>query len=296
MTVAAKSAVDEPGLRPHSENQRMPAIGYALWEENLSLLGDPLLTGGEITFERVDDPLRLGRYLGGLDLAYISVHALNLSPASPEPPPRAYLDALLALAEENGAAAVSDHLGFTRDGGGGVEIGHFAPPPFTSAALDATCRNLDLIQSHFRSLPFYLENIAALFHFKGTMSEAEFLTRVLQRTGCGWLLDVTNLYANARNHGYDASAFLCQVVPAAPRLQIHLSGGYFDAEAGLYMDSHSRPVPDEVWGLYRQALELGRGKVDAVFIERDQDFPDEAGWRAEFRRAHGIAHVVEAEG
>ena len=145
-------------------------------------------------------------------------------------------------------------------------------------------------------MPFYLENIAALFYFKGTMSEAEFLTRVLQRTGCGWLLDVTNLYANARNHGYDAAAFLRQVVPTATRLQIHLSGGYFDAEAGLYMDSHSRPVPDEVWSLYRQALELGRGKVDAVFIERDQDFPDEAGWRAEFRRAHGIAHAVEAEG
>ncbi len=59
------------------------------------------------------------------------------------------------------------------------------------------------------------------------------------------------------------------------------------------MDSHSRPVPDEVWGLYLQALELGRGKVDAVFIERDQDFPDDAGWRAEFRRAHGIAQAVE---
>ena len=154
MTVAAKSAVDEPGLRPHSGNRRMPAIGYALWKENLSLLGDPLLTGGEITFERIDDPLRLGRYLGGLDLAYVSVHALNLSPASPEPPPRAYLDALLALAEENGAAAVSDHLGFTRDGDGGVEIGHFAPPPFTSAALDAPAGTSTSFKAISATCPF----------------------------------------------------------------------------------------------------------------------------------------------
>lgn len=295
MTLAILSAVDEPGLPPHPESRRMPAIGYALWKENLSLLGDPMLTGGEITFERIDDPLRLGRYLGDLDLAYMSVHALNLSPASPEPPARAYLNALLAVAEENGAAAVSDHLGFTRDGTRGVEMGHFAPPPFTSAALDATCRNLDVIQSYFRSFPFYLENIAALFQFRGTMSEADFLTRVLQRTGCGWLLDVTNLYANSRNHGYDAAAFLRQVVPVASRLQIHLSGGYFDAEAGLYMDSHSRPVPDAVWDLYRLALELGWGKVDAVFIERDQNFPDEVGWRGELRQAHEIAQAVEAE-
>src|SRR5262249_48866724 len=144
---------------------------------------------------------------------YVSVHALRLSPASPEPPSRSYLDAVKALADEVGAAAVSDHLGFTR--GGGVELGHVGPPPFTEEALDAPCRNLELVQAHFRGRPFYLENIAALFHFRGTMTEAEFLTRVLERTGCGWLLDVTNLYANARNHGFDALAFLRQAVPAS---------------------------------------------------------------------------------
>ncbi|MBI2824824.1 MAG: DUF692 family protein [Planctomycetia bacterium] len=295
MAVSVKSVIEKPGLLPPPKSRRVPAIGYALWEENCHVLDDPALNAVEITFERADDPLRRGRYLGERDFDYVSVHALKLSPASPEPPARVYLDALRALAEENGAVAVSDHLGFTRDGDGGVEIGHFAPPPFTTAALDATCRNLDLIQGYFRGLPFYLENIASLFRFRGEMSEAEFLTRVLERTGCGWLLDVTNLYANARNHGYDASGFLRQVVPTATRLQMHLSGGYFDAEAGLYMDSHSRPVPAEVWNLYHEALLLSRGKVDAVFIERDQDFPDEAGWRVEVRQARGIADAVEAE-
>ncbi len=272
----------------------VPAIGYALWEENRAILGDPALNAVEITFDRADDSLRLGRYLGDQVFDYVSVHALKLSPASPDPPPPAYLSAMRALAEENGASAVSDHLGFTRDSQDGVELAHFAPPPFTAAALDATCRNVALIQDYFRGIPFFLENIASLFHFRGTMSEAEFLARVLARTGCGWLLDVTNLYANATNHGYDPSAFLRRVVPAAPGLQIHLSGGYFDAEAGLYMDSHSRPVPDEVWDLYRQALDLARGKVDAVFIERDQDFPDEAGWRAELLQARRIAEEAEA--
>lgn len=270
-----------------------PAIGYALWEENRHVLDDPALNAVEITFERADDPLLPGRILEDADLDYVSIHSLKLSLASPEPPAPSYIGAIRALADENGADAVSDHLGFTRDGTGGVELGHFAPPPFTAAALDATCRNIDLIQDYFRGRPFFLENIAALFHFHGTMSEADFLTRVLERTGCGWLLDVTNLYANARNHGFDAAAFLRQVIPAAPRLQMHLSGGYFDAEAGRYIDSHSRPVPDEVWDLYRQALELARGKVDAVFIERDQDFPDEAGWRAEGREARRIAEEVK---
>lgn len=274
---------------------RVPAVGFALWEANRAALRDPLFTAVEVTFERVDDPLRLGRCLGDLAPEYVSVHALKLSPASPDPPARAYLDAIRAVVDETGAAAVSDHLGFTRDRDGGVEIGHFAPPPFSPAALDVVCRNIDHIQRYFRGRPFYLENIATLFHFRGAITEAEFLTRVLERTGCGWLLDVTNLYANAHNHGYDAADFLREVVPAAPRLQVHLSGGYFDPHEGLYIDSHSRPVPEEVWGLYRQALELARGKVDAVFIERDQNFPDEAGWRAEGHRAYALAHPAGAQ-
>ena len=272
----------------------IPAIGYALREQNRPILDEPALNSVEITFERADDPLRLERYVGDRDFDYVSVHALKLSVASPDPPARTYLDALKAIAEENGAASVSDHLGFTRDGNGGVEMGHFAPPPYTDAALDATCRNLDVVQRHFRGLPFYLENIAYPFRLPGTMTEAEFLIRVLRRTGCGWLLDVTNVYANAVNHGYDARAFIEQVMPAAGRVEMHLAGGFFDKRTGEYIDSHSEPIPGAVWDLYRHALGLAPGKVDAVFIERDQNFPDEAGWRAEVRQARRIAEEVEA--
>lgn len=272
-----------------------PAIGFALREQNRPILGDPAINGVEITFERADDPLHIDRYLGDQDFDYVSVHALKLSVASPDAPARAYLDALRGIAEENGAASVSDHLGFTRNRDGGVELGHFAPPPFTGPALDATCRNVDVIQRHFRKLHFYLENISYTFRFPGTMTEADFLAGVLARTGCGLLLDVTNVYANARNHGYDARDFIRRVVPAAGRVQMHLAGGFFDERTRTYVDSHSEPVPDDVWDLYRFALALGRGKVEAVFIERDQNFPDPAGWRAEARRTRQIAEEVEAQ-
>ena len=269
------------------------AIGYAIREENRPILDDPAINGVEITFERSDDPLRVDRYVGGGQFDYVSVHALKLSVASPEPPGRDYLDAMLAIAQENGAASVSDHLGFTRDGHNGVEIGHFAPPPFTGAAVDATCRNVDLIQRYFGDLHFYLENIACLFHFQGTMNEAEFLSRVLRKSGCGWLLDVTNVYANGLNFGFSPSEFIQAVLPIPQRVQIHLAGGYLDDRSGLYIDSHSHPIPNDVWDLYRLSLELAHDKIDAVFIERDQDFPDENGWRNEIRMARRIAEEVE---
>lgn len=272
----------------------LPAIGYNVRAENRKVLDDPAINAVEITFERADDALRLERFIGDEDYDYVGVHALKLSPASPDAPRRDYLDALRAIALENGAEAVSDHLGFTRSGNDGVELGHFAPPPYTQAALDATCRNIDAIQRHFRGLNFYIENIAYLFQFRGEMSEQEFLTRVLRRTGCGWLLDVTNVYANSRNFGYDAREFISEVMPHAPRVEMHLAGGFYSERFGMYIDSHSEPISDDIWDLYRFALQAGRGKVRAVFIERDDNFPNEAGWRSEIRQVRQIAQDVEA--
>lgn len=269
-----------------------PYIGYALREQNRPYLDDPAIDACEITFERADDPLRVERYLQDADFEYVSIHALKLSPCSPEAPAQPYLKALRVIALENGAASVSDHLGFTRDVDEGVEMGHFAPPPWSEAALDATCRNVNIIQNYFEPLPFYIETIAYLFRLQGEMSEAEFTSRLLARTGCGWLLDVTNVYANARNFRFDPYEFIAEVLPSAHRVQMHLAGGFFDEGAGMYIDSHSHPIPEAVWDLYRFALAQARGKVDAVFIERDQNFPDEQGWRSEVATARRIAAEV----
>lgn len=264
-------------------------VGYALREQNRYILDDPAIDAVELTFERADDPLRVDRYLGDLEVPYVSIHALKLSPGTPDPPAQHYLEALKAIAEENEAASISDHLGFTRDANNGVEMGHFAPVPFTQDALDVTTRNIDLIQEFFGPLGFYIENIAYLFRLQSTMSEADFLERLLRRTGCGWLLDVTNVYANATNFGFDADEFIEQVLPAAAKVQMHLAGGFYDDKVQMYIDSHSHPIPDEVWRLYRRALQLGGDKVEAVFVERDQNFPDEEGWRSEIRRVRCIA-------
>ncbi|MFQ5730676.1 MAG: DUF692 family multinuclear iron-containing protein [Planctomycetaceae bacterium] len=271
----------------------VPAIGYAIREQNREYLDDWSINAAEITFERADDPLRVDRYVRDADFDLVSVHALKLSVASPEPPRKAYIDALKAIAFENGAASVSDHLGFTRDGDDGVEMGHFAPPPYTEAALTCTCRNVDHIQQQMGDVRFYLENIAYLFQFDGEMTEAEFLKKTLKATGCGWLLDVTNVYANAVNFGYDAYEFIADVLPAAADVQMHLAGGFFDDKLQKYIDSHSHPIPEPVFALYRHALELGRGKVQAVFIERDQNFPDENGWRDEARSIRRIAEECQ---
>ena len=74
----------------------------------------------------------------------------------------------------------------------------------------------------------------------------------------------------------------------------HLAGGFFDESRGRYIDSHSEPIPSEVWALYEEALTLSHAKLDAVFIERDWNFPSEQGWRNEVHRARSLAEMVTA--
>lgn len=270
----------------------LPAIGYALREQNRPILTDPAINGCEITFERADDPLRVERYLQDLNFDHVSIHALKLSVAAADPPGEKYLKALKEIADENGAHSISDHLGFTRNAHEGVEMGHFAPPPYTQDALEATVHNLGAVQDYFGDLPFYLENVAYLFQFEGEMTEQEFLTETLKQAGCGWLLDVTNVYANSINFGYDPYEFIKGVMPHAPSVQMHLAGGVYDEKVKKYIDSHSHPIPEDVFDLYRFSLEQGKGKVSAVFIERDQEFPDEAGWRSEVKQVRDIMEDV----
>jgi uncharacterized protein len=272
----------------------LPAIGYALRDENRPYVDDPAWTGIEIDFQRASHPLRTDPCLAGLRFDYVSVHALELSVCSPQPPNPRYLDALVEVAEENGAVAITDHLGFTHAQPGGASVGHVMTPPLTEEALDATCRNIDHIQRRFGHRRLFIENLAHFFLLPGTMDEAEFLSRMLRRTGCGLLLDVTNAFANQWNFKTDAAEFIRAVLPAAERVQMHLAGGYYDEHFGRYIDSHSEPVPQEVWDLYTLALGLARGKIDAVFIERDWRFPSETAWRSELHRARDLAQIVES--
>lgn len=271
----------------------LPAIGYAIREQNREILSHPSITGGEITFERADDPLRVESYLRGLEFEHTSIHSLKMSLASADLVADRYLEGIRMIAEENGARSVSDHLGFTRDANQGIEMGHFAAPPYSGEALDRVCRNIDKIQTYFKSMDFYVENVAYLFRFKAEMEEIEFLVKVLTKSGCGWLLDIANLHANAQNFGYDPREFIRVVTKAAPKMQIHLAGGEYSSKEEFYFDTHSQNLPQEVKELYEYAIQEASSKVTAVFIERDQNFPEDMQeWITEIETVRAITENV----
>jgi uncharacterized protein (UPF0276 family) len=196
-------------------------------------------------------------------------HGISLSLGGAEPPDRAGLAALGRLATRLGAPLVGEHVAFVR--AGGVEAGHLLPLPRTREALEVLVAN---VRAARRALPvpLALENIAALVEWPGAeMDEASFLAEALERADALLLLDVANVYANARNHGWDPRAYLDRL-PLERLAYVHVAGGV--ERGGLYHDSHAHPVPAVVLGLLEDVS--ARVAVPGVLLERDDRFPPNA--------------------
>jgi uncharacterized protein len=133
-------------------------------------------------------------------------------------------------------------------------------------------------------VPLLLENITSPFLVPGgEMDEAEFLAEVLDRTGCGWLCDVTNLYTNAVNLGPGLGETLDRW-PWDRAVQLHFAGGHW--HDGALVDSHAHPTPPEVWDVLDAAL--ARAPVRGVILERDEDLPPFLELLDELERARAI--------
>lgn len=193
-------------------------------------------------------------------------HGLNLSLGSADGVDLDYVRQCAPVIHKLNPPWWSEHLAFTH--AGGVEIGHLAPLPFTWEAVEQTCHNLATVRRYV-DRPFLLENVTYLVALPGAdMTEAQFVAEVVERADCGLLLDVTNLYINSVNHGYDPLKFLDQI-PLERVAQLHFVGGH--EQAGVLMDSHSRPTPPEVWALMETVV--ARAPIKGIILERDEHIP-----------------------
>jgi len=196
----------------------------------------------------------------------IVLHGVEMSLGSGEDVDNTYLNRLGQLAHDTNAAWVSDHICFTRSGE--IDVGHLTPVQRTPEMIDRIARRVRDVSSAL-GRPFLLENITYYFDVGSSLSEADFIVELLDRSGAYLLLDVTNAYINAHTHGYDVIKFI-DTLPAERVVQMHLAG--FEREGSLIVDSHSQPVQEEVWSLYEYAV--ARTSPQAAMIERDQNFPD----------------------
>lgn len=196
-----------------------------------------------------------------------------------------YLSRLARLAERLQPLLVSDHLCWT--GVPGANVHDLLPTPFTDEALDWIVEQVDRVQAVL-GRPLVLENVSSYLTWaNSTWTEQDFLVAVARRSGCRILLDINNVYVSARNHGFDARAFL-DAIPAELVAQVHLAG-HTDLGTHLF-DTHSRPVCDEVWDLF--AVTIARMPGVPVLIEWDADIPEFARLEAEAAKAASVAEAA----
>jgi uncharacterized protein (UPF0276 family) len=228
------------------------------------------------------------RFLKALREAYpVAMHGVSLDIGSRDPLDARYVEELVQLARWLEPAYVSDHLCWTtRDGRNSHDL---LPLAYTTETLGRVAGKLAHLQERL-GRRFYLENPSAYVAFAGsTWGEDDFLAELVRRTGCGLLLDVNNLYVNARNLGLDAEAYLTKF-DGRDLAYLHLAG---HTDAGdVLIDTHDEPVSGAVWGLLRRAASLWPDV--AALIEWDDNLPPVADLEAQCAEARTIIREARA--
>jgi hypothetical protein len=256
-----------------------PGHGVGIgWRPEIAgvVAGLPGLRFTEVIAESIPVRGPLPEPLAALVARGVSVvpHGVKLSLGGAEPVDPARVAHLAAAARALSAPLVSEHIAFVR--AGGVEAGHLLPLPRSRAAVDAVVANVARTRAAL-DVPIALEPIAALFEWPDDeLTEADFLTEILDRTGALLLLDVANVYANARNRGEDPTVLLDRL-PLDRVAYAHVAGGA--EHDGLYHDTHTDAVPAEVLDLVAELC--ARHRPPALMLERDGHYPPADALRAE---------------
>ena len=208
----------------------------------------------------------------------IVLHGVSLSIGSSDDLDYNYLKRLNNLIERIEPLWVSDHLCWT--GVNGENLHDLMPLPYTEDVLKHLTEKI-LKAQDFLKRPLVFENVSAYLSFSHSeMSEWDFLKEISERTNCGLLIDVNNIYVSSVNQNFDPVTFI-NSIPKESVKQIHLAG--HSKSGDCLIDTHDGPVTDKVWDLYAMAIKR-YGKVPTL-IEWDDKIPEFQVLEAEAHRA-----------
>ncbi len=225
------------------------------------------------------------RRCGGLPIA---MHGVSLSIGSAHGMYEPCLTMMDRLLGEWPFRWYSEHLHFLTaldSNGQAANTGIPCPMPPTEESAELVATRAALIQRRY-GVPFLLENPV---HYLPDLptdptigDEFGLMARIIALSRCGQLLDLHNLYCNAINFGFDATAAL-ERIGLDHVGEIHVAGGSW--RDGYYMDAHDGLVPEPVWDLVEQTLSRAPWITGVVFEILDE-YMDRL-------RADGVARELE---
>lgn len=271
---------------PHLPNR--PGVGYKPQHFNAIMQDSGCVEWLEIHAENYmgdgGRPLAQLRHLA--ERFPVSVHGVGLSIGGEAPLDPGHLARLKHLVNWLNPASFSEHLAWS------THDAHFLndllPLPYTAATLDRVCTHITQVQDTL-GRQMLLENPSTYLAFAASeMPETDFLARIAQRTGCGLLLDVNNVFVSATNQQTGPRDYI-DAFPLSAVHEIHLGGhdeDHDDQGAPLLIDSHGTQVGDPVWDLYHYTIGVGGRRP--TLIEWDNEVPDWDVLEAEAGRAAAL--------
>jgi uncharacterized protein (UPF0276 family) len=224
----------------------------------------------------------------------LSLHGVGMGLGSVDPLDRMHVARVKRAIERFRPSLISEHACWTRHGG--EHFNDLLPLPYTEEAALHLAGRIAQVQDML-GRQILIENLSCYLSFNcSRLTEWEFLTAVVERSGCGLLLDVNNAYVNSVNVGLDATA-LINGLPVGAVQEIHLAGHARRIVNGreILLDDHGSQVPESVWTLYELALRR-HGPVPTL-IEWDTNLPDLSVLAGEAARAQDrleAAHALAA--
>ena len=100
------------------------------------------------------------------------------------------------------------------------------------------------------------------------MTEYEFYSMIVEKSGTHMMLDVNNVYVSSVNHKFDPMDYF-KNLPHEKIVQVHLAG-HSQLDNGLILDTHDNYVCDEVWQLYKYIVQVTGGV--STLLEWDDNF------------------------
>jgi uncharacterized protein len=203
----------------------------------------------------------------------VHLHCIALGLAGAEEVATARVNQLARLVNDVEPEGWSEHLAYMR--AGGIEIGHLAAPPRTEASVAFAARNLRKVAGIVGAMPA-MENIATLIAPPcSTQSESQWVSNIVAASGCGFLLDLHNLHANATNFGFDPRQYLDEI-PLDRVDCIHIAGGRWitaqDGDKRYLLDDHLHEVTEPVYDLLSEVAARAAQPLTVV-LERDGAYP-----------------------
>jgi uncharacterized protein (UPF0276 family) len=231
------------------------------------------------------------RYLTAISELYpLSLHGVGLSIGGKRPLDRKHLGRLRELLGRYQPALFSEHLAWSTH-----EAGFFhdlLPLPYTKETLAHVSDHIDEVQTTL-GRQMLLENPSTYLAFSAsTYSETGFISEVVQKTGCGLLLDVNNVFVASTNQQSNPFEYI-DAYPLASVQEIHLAG--HTQESGdrgepVLIDTHNAPVDELVWDLFGYVIQL-TGPIPTL-IEWDAAVPEFSVLKAEAQHAEAIMSTI----